>query len=88
MIKLDLDAPRSEIDLENKYVDFSLIRTSLTVEKVFCDLNVILSAPTKAGECRGSCPKCGKERNRSSAVRRGKRLPIGAGDSLVRRLKT
>jgi hypothetical protein len=64
MIELDLDALRSEIDLENKYVDFSLIRTSLTVERVVSDLDVILSAPTKEGECRATaCPKCSKERS-------------------------
>jgi hypothetical protein len=63
MIQLDLAALRSQLDLEGKYVDFSLIRTALTVEKVVRDLDIILTEPTKEGECRGKCPKCQKDRS-------------------------
>jgi len=63
MIKLDLASLRPQLDLEGKYVDFSLLRTTLTVAKVVGDLDINLSAPSKEGESRGTCPKCGKDRS-------------------------
>lgn len=68
MIELDLKNLRAQIDPENKYVDFSLLRTSLTVEKMVGDLNIELSNPSKEGECRSVCPKCRKERSFSINV--------------------
>jgi hypothetical protein len=68
MIGLDMAQLRSKLDLEGKYVDFSLIRTALTVEKVVRDLGVDLTSPTEAGECRGKCPKCGKDKSFSLNV--------------------
>ncbi len=63
MVNLDVVELRSKLDLEGKYVDFSLLRTALTVEKVVRDLDIILTEPTKEGECRGKCPKCQKDRS-------------------------
>jgi hypothetical protein len=63
MVNLDVVKLRSEIDVEKKYVDFSLIRASLTVTTLVGDLNISLSEPTKEGECRGKCPKCEKARS-------------------------
>jgi hypothetical protein len=63
MVNLDVGKLRSEIDMEKKYVDFSLIRASLTVTILVADLSISLSEPTKEGECRGKCPKCEKDRS-------------------------
>jgi hypothetical protein len=63
MINLDAAELRSKLGLETKYVDFSLIRASLTVTALVADLNIFLSEPTEEGECRGKCPKCGKDRS-------------------------
>lgn len=63
MVNLDRAELRSKLDLDGKYVDFSLLRTALTVEKVVRDLDINLSAPSKEGECRGTCPKCAKDRS-------------------------
>ena len=63
MIKLNLADLRSQLDLEGKYVDFSLLRTTLRVAKVAGDLDINLSEPSKEGESRGTCPKCGKDRS-------------------------
>ncbi len=63
MVNLDAAELRSEIDVEKKYVDFSLIRSSLTVTGLVVDLNIFLSEPTEEGECRGKCPKCKKDRS-------------------------
>jgi hypothetical protein len=49
MIELDLESLQTQIDLEGKYVDFSLLRTALTVEKVVRDLDVNLTEPNKEG---------------------------------------
>ncbi len=68
MVDLDIEHLRQKIDLESKYVDFSLIRTTLTVEKTVKDLDVTLTDPTKEGECRGKCPKCKKDRSFSLNV--------------------
>lgn len=68
MIELDIKYLRSRIDQEGKYVDFNLLRTTLTVEKIVRDLNVELSNPTTEGECRSACPKCRKERSFSVNV--------------------
>lgn len=63
MVNLDAAELRSKIDVETKYVDFSLIRASLPVTVLVTDLNIFLSEPTEEGECRGKCPKCGKNRS-------------------------
>jgi len=63
MVDLDIAELRSKIDLEGKYVDFSVLRTALTVDKVTIDLDINLSDPNKQGECRGACPKCQKEKS-------------------------
>ncbi len=63
MIGLSLNELRLKLDLEGKYVDFNLLRTSLTVEKVVRDLDINLSEANKDGESRAKCPKCGKERS-------------------------
>jgi hypothetical protein len=63
MVNLDVAELRSKLNLETKYVEFSLIRTSLTVTALVADLNISLLEPTKEGECRGKCPKCGKDRS-------------------------
>jgi DNA primase len=59
---------RSKIDMETLYVDFTLIRTALTVVSVAGDLKVVLSEAGKDGERRGTCPKCEKERSFSLNV--------------------
>ena len=63
MVNLDTAELRLNLDLEGKYVDFSLLRTSLTVTKLIEDLQIALSEPSKEGECRGKCPKCDKDRS-------------------------
>lgn len=63
---------RSKIDLEGKYVDFGVLRTSLNVTVVAKDLGVKLSEPSYEGECRAKCPKCGKERSLSVNINTGR----------------
>jgi len=63
MVNLDVAQLRPKLDLENKYVDFSVLRTSLTVFKVVGDLDVEMTEPNREGECRGKCPKCEKDRS-------------------------
>lgn len=63
MSKLDLGILRPKLDLDGKYVDFGVLRTSLSVAAVVKDLETNLTAPTKEGECRATCPKCRKERS-------------------------
>lgn len=63
MVNLDAAELRPKLDLENKYVDFSLLRSALTVEKLVKDLQINLSAATKENECRAKCPKCQKDRS-------------------------
>ncbi len=63
MVNLDVAKLRPKLDTEGKYVDFSILRTALAVVKVVRDLDVSLSEPNKEGECRGTCPKCQKERS-------------------------
>ena len=63
MVNLDIAELRSKIDLEGKYVDFSLLRTALTMAKIVRDLDLDMTEPTKEGECRGKCPKCDKDRS-------------------------
>lgn len=53
---------RSKIDTEKLYVEFSVIRTALSVAGIARDLQLSLSEPSKEGERRGACPKCGKDR--------------------------
>jgi hypothetical protein len=63
MTKLILKELRPKLDLETKYVDFSVLRTALSVAIVAGDLETNLSEATKDGECRGKCPKCRKDRS-------------------------
>lgn len=63
MVNLDVVELRPNLELENKYVDFSVLRTALSVATLIKDLQVALSEPSKEGECRGKCPKCAKERS-------------------------
>jgi hypothetical protein len=63
MIKLNLTDLRPQLDLEGKYVDFSLLRAALTVEKVVGDLDINLSKPNEEGESRATCPKCRIDRS-------------------------
>ena len=60
MTKLDLKSLRPQIDLEGKYVDFSTLRTALTVASIVRDLEVNLTEATQEGKCRAICPKCKK----------------------------
>ncbi len=59
---------RSRIDMDNLYVEFGVLRAALTVGKIVNDLDVSLSEPNKEGECRGTCPKCAKEKSFSLNV--------------------
>lgn len=68
MVNLDVAHLRQNLELENKYVDFSVLRTALSVAQILRDLNVSLSAPSGDGECRGRCPKCQKDRSFSFNV--------------------
>jgi hypothetical protein len=63
MNKLNPAELRQRLDLEGKFVDFGLLRTSLSVLTILKDLETNLTDPTKEGECRAACPKCGKERS-------------------------
>jgi hypothetical protein len=63
MINFDIAELRSKLDLAAKYVNFNVLRTALTVVKVVRDLGIVLTDPTKDGECRGKCPRCGKDRS-------------------------
>lgn len=63
---IDREQLRSKIDFENLYVDFALVRTSLSVGQILGDFNVSVSEPNEDGECRGKCPKC--ERAKSFAL--------------------
>jgi hypothetical protein len=63
MVNLDIRDLRPNLDLENKYVDFSFVRNALSVASVVKDLQIVLSTPTEDAECRGTCPKCAKERS-------------------------
>jgi hypothetical protein len=63
MVNLDVAQLRPKLDLEGKYVDFSVLRTALSVAAIARDLNITLTEPTKEGECRGNCPKCQKEKS-------------------------
>ncbi len=63
MKQINLATLRPKLDLEGKYVDFSVLRTALAVATVARDLETNLSEPSKDGECRGTCPKCGKEKS-------------------------
>lgn len=62
MVKFDVGKLRPKLDLEGKYVDFSLIRAGLSVPTLIKDLELPLTNPDKDGECRGRCPKCSKDR--------------------------
>ena len=50
-------------DPDNQFVDFSLIRESISIEQFIADSGVTkLSEPNEEGEARGKCPTCEKER--------------------------
>lgn len=63
MKNLDIAELRSKIDVENLYVDFGILRSAISVSTVAEDSGVELSVPTFEGECRGTCPKCKKEKS-------------------------
>lgn len=95
MRKLALDSLKSQLDLEGKYVEFALLRTALTVERVVHDLAAGLSEPNPDGECRGTCPKCGQERafavnintNRFNCFNKGCFLKGGGVIDLIAKLQ-
>lgn len=63
MKNLDVAELRSKIDVDALYVDFGVLRSALSVSNVARDSGVQLSEPTFEGECRGTCPKCKKEKS-------------------------
>src|SRR5688572_28890949 len=63
MKNLDVAELRSKIDVDGLYVDFGVLRSALSVVDVARDSGVQLSEPTFEGECRGTCPKCKKEKS-------------------------
>lgn len=63
MKNLDVTQLRSKMDLEGKYVDFSLLRTDLTVLSLLERMETKVNEPNSDGECRGDCPKCKKPRS-------------------------
>jgi hypothetical protein len=63
MKNLDVAELRPKLDLEGKYVDFSSIRTALTVLSLIERLTIKVNEPNTDGECRGDCPKCKKPRS-------------------------
>jgi hypothetical protein len=94
-MKFDFNFLKSRIDLEGKYVDFGLLRTALTVERVVRDLATELTEANADGECRGICPKCRKERsfalnintNRFNCFNKGCVLKGGGVIDLVAKLR-
>ncbi len=62
-MKIDLEHLKTKIDMTGKYVDFSLIRTSLTVLILAEDVGTQLNEPNTDGEARADCPKCKKPRS-------------------------
>lgn len=63
-MKLDFSALRPKLDLEGKYVDFGILRTSLSVMTVIKDLATTPPGRImKNGEYRANCPKCEKEKS-------------------------
>ncbi|NOT48470.1 MAG: hypothetical protein HOP17_12065 [Acidobacteria bacterium] len=72
MGNMEIGYLRAQIDMEKKYVDFSVLRTALNIAVVAKDLGVKLSAPSYEGECRAKCPKCGKERSLSVNINTGR----------------
>ncbi len=60
---MELADLRSRIDPDKFYVDFALLRAALPVTTLINDLQVVMSAPNREGECRGQCPKCGREKS-------------------------
>lgn len=63
MVNFDIAELRSKIEMEKLFVEFGILRTALPVVKVVRDLDVSLSEPSREGECRGTCPKCRKEKS-------------------------
>ena len=63
MKKIDVAELRSKIDMTGRYVDFAILRSALTVSTVARDSGVQLTEPTFDGECRGTCPKCSREKS-------------------------
>jgi hypothetical protein len=62
-MKTDIEELRPNLDLERKYVDFSSIRTAITVLSMVERLEIKVSEPNEEGERRGNCPKCDKPRS-------------------------
>lgn len=60
---MELADLRSRIDPDKFYVDFALLRAALPVTTLVTDLQVVMSDPNRDGECRGQCPKCGREKS-------------------------
>ncbi len=65
---MELADLRSRIDPDKFYVDFALLRAALSVTTLVGDLQVVMSDPNREGECRGQCPKCGREKSFSLNV--------------------
>ena len=63
MVNLEIAQLRSKIDTEKLYVEFGLLRNALSVARIVKDLNISLSEANKEGECRGTCPKCQREKS-------------------------
>ena len=62
MRKLDIGELRAKTDLNEKYVDFNIIRSSLSVISVAEDMGIEFSDPSFEGERRGQCPRCHKKK--------------------------
>ena len=60
---MDLGELRSKIDMEGKYVDFSSIRTAVSVLTLTDAVGLNICEPKPDGECRGKCPVCKSERS-------------------------
>ena len=63
MVNLDVAELRPKINVTELYVDFGILRTALSVNRVAKDSGVRLSEPSYEGGCRAKCPKCGKEKS-------------------------
>ena len=72
MRNMDIGYLRSKIDLEGRYVDFGVLRTTLNISVLAKDLGLKLSEPSYEGECRAKCPKCGKDRSLSVNINTGR----------------
>jgi hypothetical protein len=62
-MNFDIEKLRPKLDLEGKYVDFSVIRTGVSVLSFVETIEVKINEPNAEGECRADCPKCEKPRS-------------------------